>query len=105
MSEILSMALSGLGLQPGQTYRATVDGHKIELRVLDDDDEPTPELAEQVMLLPWVELRHPTPPVKVKLRQEVTVQTILIHMPTKAIFGISYFLAGKHMTDIPIVSN
>ena len=56
MNATLTKALEGLDLQPGQTYQATVNGHKVEVRVLDDDDDvPTPEFADQVMLLPWVE--------------------------------------------------
>jgi hypothetical protein len=69
MSEMLSKALSGLGLLPGQTYRATVDGHVVEVRVLAEDDAPTPELAEQVMLQPWVgEFPYPTKGVTVRAR-------------------------------------
>lgn len=54
MSALLVEALKSLDLQPGQTFRTTVNGHVLEVRVL--DDTPAPELAEQVMLLPWVEL-------------------------------------------------
>jgi hypothetical protein len=57
MSVTLAKALEGLGLQPGQTYRTVVEGHEVEVRVL--DDAPTPELAGQVMLLPWAEFPHP----------------------------------------------
>ena len=53
MNPSLAEALRHCDLQPGQTYRETVNGRTVEVRVL--DDEPTPELAEQVMLLPWVE--------------------------------------------------
>jgi hypothetical protein len=59
MSATLAKALKDLGLRPGQTYRATVDGYDVEVRML--DEAPTPELADQVMLLPWVEF--PTAPV------------------------------------------
>ncbi len=62
MSLSLAEALGHVDLQPGHTYRETVNGRRVEVRVLDDaptpkmvDDEPTPELAAQVMLLPWVE--------------------------------------------------
>jgi hypothetical protein len=48
MSVMLSKALEGLGLLPGRTYRATVEGHEVEVRVL--DDEPASELDQQVML-------------------------------------------------------
>lgn len=53
MSLSLAEALADVDLQPGQTYRVTVNGRTVEVRVL--DDEPTPELAAQVMLQPWVE--------------------------------------------------
>ena len=53
MSLSLTEALGHVDLQPGQTYRETVNGRTVEVRVL--DDAPTPELAEQVMLQPWVE--------------------------------------------------
>jgi hypothetical protein len=53
MSLSLTEALGHVDLQPGQTYRETVNGHTVEVRVL--GDALTPELAEQVMLLPWVE--------------------------------------------------
>jgi hypothetical protein len=53
MNPSLAEALAHLDLQPGRTYRETVNGRTIEVRVL--DDEPTPELAAQVMLQPWVD--------------------------------------------------
>jgi hypothetical protein len=53
MSLSLAEALGQVDLKPGQTYRETVNGCTVEVRVLDDG--PTPELAEQVMLQPWVE--------------------------------------------------
>jgi hypothetical protein len=53
MSLSLADALRLVDLQPGQTYREKVNGWTVEVRVL--DDVPTPELAEQVMLQPWVE--------------------------------------------------
>jgi hypothetical protein len=53
MNLSLAEALGHLDLQPGRTYRETVNGRTVEVRVL--DDEPTPEFAQQVMLLPWVE--------------------------------------------------
>ena len=66
MNPSLAEALRHCDLQPGQTYRETVNGRTVEVRVL--DDAPTPELADQVMLLPWVELRHPHPGFKVQAR-------------------------------------
>jgi hypothetical protein len=53
MNLTLAEVLAHVDLQPGQTYRETVNGHTVEVRVL--DDEPRPELAEQVMLQPWVD--------------------------------------------------
>ena len=49
----LAEALQQVVLQPGQTYRETVHGCTVEVRVLDDG--PTPKLADQVMLQPWAE--------------------------------------------------
>ena len=69
MSEVLSKALTGLGLLPGQTYLATVEGHLVEVRVLGDDDVPTPALAEQVMLQPWIgEFPYPNQGVTVRAK-------------------------------------
>jgi hypothetical protein len=53
MSLSLAEALQHVDLQPGQTYREKVNGHTVEVRVL--DDTPTPDLADQVMLESWVE--------------------------------------------------
>jgi hypothetical protein len=54
MNLSLAEALGHVDLQPGRTYRETVNGRMVEVRVL--DDAPTPELAEQVMLEPWFEI-------------------------------------------------
>ncbi len=54
MDSPLAEALRHCDLQPGRTYRENVNGRIVEVRVL-DDDAPTPELAAQVMLQPWVE--------------------------------------------------
>ncbi len=59
MNSLLAEALRHCDLQPGQTYRETVNGWTVEVRVL--DDAPTSGLADRVMLLPWVEF--PTDPV------------------------------------------
>ena len=75
MSLSLAEALEHVDLQPGHTYRETVNGRTVEVRVLDDaptprvlDDEPTPELANQVMMLPWVEFPFtPRLTIQVKL--------------------------------------
>jgi hypothetical protein len=53
MSISLAEALQHVDLHSGQTYSEKVNGHTVEVRVL--DDSPTPELADQVMLQPWVE--------------------------------------------------
>lgn len=66
MSAMLGKALEGLGLQPGQTYRAVVEGHDVEVRVL-KDDTPTPGLEEQVMLGPWAWFPDPKPSVVVRV--------------------------------------
>lgn len=58
MSALLNQALSSLNLQPGQTYRTMVNGHAVEVRML---DAPRPEksaaealsLADMSMLEPW----------------------------------------------------
>ncbi len=70
MNPSLAEALRHCDLQPGQTYRETINGRTVEVRVLDDD--PTPELADQVMLLPWVEF--PFTPV-------LTIQAKLTGLP------------------------
>jgi hypothetical protein len=53
MSSLLADALRQADLQPGRVYRERVNGWTVEVRVL--DDLPSPELAAQVMLQPWVE--------------------------------------------------
>jgi hypothetical protein len=54
MSAVLADAVEKLQLKPGQTVREVVNGFTAELRLL--DDQPTPELAGQVMLDPWFEI-------------------------------------------------
>jgi hypothetical protein len=49
----LAEALRTVDLRPGKTYREKVNGWTVEVRVF--DDTVSPELADQVMLLPWVE--------------------------------------------------
>ena len=46
-------ALRAVDLKPG-VYRGRVNGLTVELTVT-ADDQPTPELADQVMLQPWFE--------------------------------------------------
>jgi hypothetical protein len=53
---VLVDALRVVNLEPGRVYRERVDGKTFVVQLLpESDDEPTPELAEQVMLLPWFE--------------------------------------------------
>ena len=54
MSIPLCDALRMVNLEPGRVYRERVNGLDVELKV-SADDRPTPELAEQVMLSPWLE--------------------------------------------------
>lgn len=56
MMTSIADTLQGLDLRPGVTYRTKVNGHTLEIRVIEDDDVPTPALEEQVMMLPWVEI-------------------------------------------------
>ena len=63
MSLSLAEALRLVELQPGQIYREKVNGWTVEVRVL--ADTPTPELAEQVMLQPWVDFPF-TPKVTIQ---------------------------------------
>jgi hypothetical protein len=54
MSISLAEALRLVDLRPGQTYQEKVNGWTVEVRVL--DEAARPELAEQVMLQPWVDI-------------------------------------------------
>ena len=61
----LAEAIAQLKLEPGQTYRATVDGYEVEVRRLDKAPRPEPaeepsQFADMVMLEPWFEI--PPPP-------------------------------------------
>ena len=58
MSLSLAEALRLVDLQPGKTYRESINRWTVEVRVL--NDASTPELAEQMMLQPWV--WFPDPP-------------------------------------------
>ncbi|GEM_PF-2562487 len=65
MSALLNQALATLNLQPGQTYRTMVNGHDVEVRMLDNDKpaEPTEERSQfedMVMLQPWFAMPEPT---------------------------------------------
>jgi hypothetical protein len=56
MSIPLRDALRMLDLEPGRVYRERVDGKMFVVQLLaESDDEPTPELADQVMLTPGAE--------------------------------------------------
>ena len=57
MHRSLAEALEHVELQPGQTYRETVNGRTVEVRVL--ETVPTSELADQVMLEPWFVIPDP----------------------------------------------
>ena len=65
MSLSLAEALRLVDLQPGRIYHAKVNGFTVEVRVL--DETPTPEVAEQVMLRPWVDFPF-TPSLTVHVR-------------------------------------
>ncbi|MFO0810957.1 MAG: hypothetical protein U0746_20195 [Gemmataceae bacterium] len=54
MSQTLAELIRERRLRLGQSICEQVNGFTVELRML-RDDEPTPELAEQVMLEPWFE--------------------------------------------------
>ena len=64
MSALLNQAIATLNLQPGQTYRTTVNGHDVEVRVLDKHpssasaEEPS-QFADMVMLQPWFAMPEP----------------------------------------------
>jgi hypothetical protein len=53
MSLPLAEALRLTDLEPGRTYHEKINGKVVEVRVL--EDAPTAELAEQVMIEPWVD--------------------------------------------------
>ena len=61
MSALLHQALANLNLQPGQTYRTTVNGLAVEVRVLgaartsEPLDEPS-AADEQAMLNLWLDI-------------------------------------------------
>ncbi len=54
MGTPLADALRSVDLQPGRTYREQINGHTVEVRVL--DATATSELFAQIMLEPWVDL-------------------------------------------------
>ena len=61
MSVSLTEALGQVDLEPGQVYRCNVNGHQVELRVLDEPRERGASSIDEsdIMLDPWVELPRP----------------------------------------------
>ena len=63
MSVSLAEALGQVDLQAGQVYHCHVNGHRVELRVLDEAREAVPSSLDDndsdIMLDPWVELPRP----------------------------------------------
>lgn len=63
MSALLSQALGQLNLQPGQTYRTTVNGREFEVRALEQPRQEESGVASQfetmTMLEPWFEMPEP----------------------------------------------
>lgn len=61
MSTLLIEALGQLNLKPGQTYRTTVNGHEVEVRMLDTPcpEEPPEERSQfddLVMMNLWLDI-------------------------------------------------
>ncbi len=69
MNVSLTEAIGQLNLRPGQAYRTTVDGHEVEVRMLDaaskekTPEEPSP-FADGVMVDLWLDIPDP-PYVKI----------------------------------------
>ncbi len=69
MSTLLAEAIGQLNLRPGQTFRTTVQGNEVEVRILPAVPEPRPvetpavedesQFAQMVMLEPWFEFPDP----------------------------------------------
>jgi len=70
MTIALVDALAQVELEPGKTYRCQVNGHLVELRVLDGKPAglAKPYSESDVMLDPWVELPRPAPSTIVPAR-------------------------------------
>ena len=68
MSAELFDVVQALGLRPGQVYRAAKDGRAVELRVFEEDDQPTAELAEMVMLNVIADYPYPEPGVIIQAK-------------------------------------
>lgn len=61
MSELLQQAIANLNLQPGETYRTTVNGHEVEVRILGPASRMEPhdeseELADTEMMNLWLDV-------------------------------------------------
>ena len=69
MSALLNQAIASLNLRPGQTYRTTVDGNEVEVRVLEkakpaaEPEEERSQFDDMVMLQPWFD-SPPSPDVR-----------------------------------------
>ena len=62
MSLSIAEALEQVELEPGQIYSCQVKGHWVELRVLEQGEDPRSSLIDQsdIMLDSWAELPRPT---------------------------------------------
>ena len=61
MNAMLNQVIASLNLQPGQSFRTQVNGHEVEVRMLDAARSPPPveepsQFADMVMLEPWFEM-------------------------------------------------
>ena len=61
MSILLNRAIETLDLQPGQTYRTAVNGHVVEVRMLETATPGAPAMTsadavDAAMLQPWFEI-------------------------------------------------
>ncbi len=73
MSTLLVEALGQLNLKPGQTYRTTVNGHEVEVRMLDtpSPEEPREERSQfddMVMMNLWLDI-PPSPDARTVIAQ------------------------------------
>jgi hypothetical protein len=68
MSALLQQAIASLNLQPGQSYRTSVNGHPVEVRVLEaePEEEEISEYADMGMIEPWFTIPDPPPLAIVK---------------------------------------
>jgi hypothetical protein len=60
MNSLLQQAIVSLNLQPGQTYRTTINGHQVEVRILKSDtsseesSEESTTFADREMVDLWL---------------------------------------------------